>query len=79
MELGENGIRIFFTVADVCENDTGNAFDWSIPCVWEWSSSTLHRQPIISQQLSLASFKKKFHFTLFPCFRCQNYASLWTN
>jgi hypothetical protein len=27
MELGENGIRIFFTVADVCENDSGNFFN----------------------------------------------------
>ncbi len=26
MAVGENGIRIFFTVPDVCENDTGNGF-----------------------------------------------------
>jgi hypothetical protein len=33
MAVGENGIRIFFTVPDVCENEKkGNAFDWSIPC-----------------------------------------------
>jgi hypothetical protein len=30
MALGENGIRILFTVPDVCENDTGNVAFWLV-------------------------------------------------
>jgi hypothetical protein len=45
---------------------------------WDWSSlSTLHRQRIISQQVSLASFFLGFFFPpLFPCFRCQNFGEI---
>jgi hypothetical protein len=81
--VGENGTRIFFYrfLTDVCENDTcGNAFDWSIPCVWDWSSkhAPTPTNNITTGVISefLKNFNLKFFFSPFSIFSMSKF---WRN